>query len=174
MIKKSMTLASVMLLGLVFLAGPSFAQGSTGSSSEINPWQDCGIGAIIFPQYRVPAAISNIIWDLGTTAVSSKLSSPESCKGSRVTAALFINETYSQLANDTAAGHGDYLAAMAKLMGCNEAAYPQFVDQVRHGMARTLSEPGFATLTKTHKAEKYFYVVDDVVKTKLSGQCHAT
>ena len=47
-------------------------------SSQIsaNLFKECGLGAIIFgdDMNGVPAAISNITWDLGTTASSSKSS----------------------------------------------------------------------------------------------------
>lgn len=83
-----------------------------------NAWVDCGIGAMIFPSdnLEVAAAVSNIIWDLGTTAVTSALSSPESCSGlDNVEMAVFIQSTYASLESDLAKGEGDNLSALAEL-----------------------------------------------------------
>ena len=65
MIKK-ITLATTLMAAL--LSGNAMAQ------DDINPWKHCGIGAMIFDDNGAAAAISNIIWDLGTTALSTKIS----------------------------------------------------------------------------------------------------
>ena len=48
-----------------------------------NAYVQCGIGAAIFKNNKTAAIISNIIWDLGTTAISSQTSSPETCEGKK-------------------------------------------------------------------------------------------
>ncbi|WP_235956226.1 hypothetical protein [Grimontia sedimenti] len=51
---------------------------------------------MIFNDIPAAAGISNVIWDLGTTAVSSNISSQETCEGSRVKAAMFIQDNFDQ------------------------------------------------------------------------------
>lgn len=36
---------------------------SAFADDKLNPWRDCGIGAMIFPTVPAGAVISNIIWD---------------------------------------------------------------------------------------------------------------
>ncbi|MFT6992708.1 MAG: hypothetical protein ACJASL_004709, partial [Paraglaciecola sp.] len=56
------TVAAIAALSLT--STHSFAQ---DAEVKLNPWQDCGLGAMVFPDNGVAAAISNVIWDLGTT-----------------------------------------------------------------------------------------------------------
>lgn len=46
-------------------------------------YTDCGLGALIAPNNGAVAAVTNVTWDSGTTAVSSDASSAESCKGGK-------------------------------------------------------------------------------------------
>jgi hypothetical protein len=92
------------------------------ADAKLNPWQQCGIGAMIFPETPIGAAISNIIWDLGTTAVTSASASEDTCKGQRTATALFINETYKQLEDEIVQGEGAHLTAMMSMMSCDTSA----------------------------------------------------
>ncbi|MEL6488010.1 MAG: DUF3015 family protein [Pseudomonadota bacterium] len=118
----------------------STAQGQDTTMREApNPWLDCGIGAMIFPDdnLEVGAGISNIIWDLGTTAVTSAASSPDSCAGtSNVKMAIFIERTYSTLEAELAKGYGDNLAALASMAGAEDES--AFVEALRVEMASTV------------------------------------
>ncbi|MEM7741983.1 MAG: DUF3015 family protein, partial [Pseudomonadota bacterium] len=118
----------------------STAQGQDGTTRDtINPWLDCGIGAMIFPadNLEYAAVISNLIWDLGTTAVTSALSSPDTCNGtSNVEMAIFIERTYATLEAELAKGHGDNVTALAALAGADDDA--SFVAALRADMADIL------------------------------------
>ena len=151
------------------VATPAFAEGA--AKPKINPWTDCGIGAAIFSENGTAAAISNIIWDLGTTAVSSQISSENSCSGKRVQTAMLINSTYASLETELASGEGKYLVAMADTMGCAEAVRPALVAEVRGRMASQVARPGFAVMDKPAKAEALFNIVDEAVSEKFAGQC---
>lgn len=78
MFKKTLLIFCLSLVGV----------SSTANSQEINAWKHCGIGAMIFNDNETAAAISNVIWDLGTTALSSKISSQESCEGAAAQTAV--------------------------------------------------------------------------------------
>ncbi|MDF3124246.1 DUF3015 family protein [Rheinheimera sp. 1928-s] len=149
---------SAVLLSLV--TTPS-VQAQSGS---INPWKHCGIGAMIFDDNGTAAAISNIIWDLGTTAVSSNISSDSSCKGSRVAAAQFINDTIVTIEEETVTGRGDHLTAMLNMMGCEAEAHPAIIDQVRTDLDLDIEE-------KTAKAEAYYLQLDAKVSGEFAAQC---
>ena len=43
-------------------------------------YTECGLGAMIAPNNEAVAAVTNVTWDLGTTAISSDASSEENCK----------------------------------------------------------------------------------------------
>jgi len=105
-------------MGVAAVAAVSFAPMQQAQASEGNPWAECGIGAMVFDDNATAAAISNIIWDLGTTAVSSDASSAENCEGRKMNkaAAAFILDTHVALEEDMAKGQGQKLAALVDLI----------------------------------------------------------
>ncbi|NDV92616.1 DUF3015 domain-containing protein [Alteromonas sp. 345S023] len=130
MIKK-LTLAAL-------LTTTAFA-GNVSADDNINPWKHCGIGAAIFDDNGTAAAISNIIWDLGTTAVSSKVSSADSCEGKMATAAVFIQNNFNNVIEETSQGSGAHLTAMLDILEVNEAARADVVTAVRAEMALSVA-----------------------------------
>ncbi|MEM9839097.1 MAG: DUF3015 family protein [Pseudomonadota bacterium] len=130
------------------------ASAQTATRSEPNPWLDCGIGAMIFPSanLEVGAGISNIIWDLGTTAVTSAQSSPETCNGlDNVTSAMFIKRTYPTLETELAKGEGEHVTALAALSGADDVE--EFTASLRAQMASEVAKPTFAALSEDEKAQ---------------------
>lgn len=165
---------SVAAAGLALaLAAPSTAQTTRDAP---NPWLDCGLGAMIFPDdnLEVAAAVSNIIWDLGTTAVSSAASSPDSCSGlSNVKSAMFVKRTYAQLEVETAKGEGAYLTALSELMGCGADHQAAFIQQVRLDMADTFAQANFAGLSDDEKAQAFYFTVENTAETRFADHCVA-
>ncbi len=121
----------------------------------------------------VLAVISNITWDLGSTAVSSKLSSPESCERRQFAAAQFVNTNYAALEVETARGDGEKLASVTELMGCSASAHAAIAQDVRAATAEDMAKPGFSKLDHSQKAEKYFNNVNGLVYGKYSSECKA-
>lgn len=108
---------------LTLIAATLVAVSSTPAVSAdeyFNPWQRCGIGAAIFTDNGVAAAISNVIWDLGTTAVTSATSSRSTCMGKEPETAVYIQENYEQIERDLVVGEGAHVAAMFELMGVRD------------------------------------------------------
>lgn len=128
----------------------------TTSSVQANPWRDCGLGAAIFPDNGTAAAIINITWDMGTTAVSSKSSSEGTCYGKSASAARFINSTYSSLETETAVGHGAHLTAVLDIYGCNAAQQADATAAIRSEFAQTVQGEGFSAKSHTEKAEAFY------------------
>jgi hypothetical protein len=125
---------------------------NAADSKKINPWKHCGIGAMIFDENGAAAAISNIIWDLGTTAVSSNISSKDSCEGANVKTAMFIQATMSSLEQDIAIGEGDYANAMLQLRGCSSAKTAEIIKAVRQAYSNE-EEIGAESLFNTLESE---------------------
>lgn len=145
------------VLATAFISMPSQA------NSGINPWQECGIGAMVFPDNGVAAAISNIIWDLGTTAVSSNISSVGSCEGANVKTAQFIQQTFPVLEQEIAQGEGEYISAMLNVRGCEATAHQQIISTVRNDFANApIDNP-----------QAFYELVESNISTKFSSECAA-
>ncbi len=86
-------------------------------------YSDCGIGAMIFAgeneNERLLAMISNITFDLGTTAHLSNASSQENCTRNSHLVAAFIHQNIDQIESDLSRGTGDHLAAAISMLGCD-------------------------------------------------------
>ena len=150
-------LLSVAAIGALSV---SAASAQVDPNADINPWQDCGLGAMVFPENGTAAAISNIIWDLGTTAVSSNVSSKDSCKGARVQLAMYIQGTYAQLETEAVRGSGEYLDGMGAMARCDVADRPALNAAVREGLGEALAAEGYAAQSRAQKAEALFGVVE--------------
>ena len=77
-------------LTLAFAASLLLAQ-AAGAREFADIYTDCGLGALIAPRTPAVAAVTNVTFDLGTTAIISNVSSPETCQGGKALAAAFIN-----------------------------------------------------------------------------------
>lgn len=140
------------------------------AEEQLNPWVDCGIGAMIFKDVAAGAVISNVIWDLGTTAVSSNASSPETCESSRAKGAAMIQQGIDVLETETAQGQGEYVAAVLNTMGCESADHTAVVEAVRADFAKDASVAGYQDKSQTERAQAYYQNVE----SKVAAQCKAS
>lgn len=138
-----------------------------------NAFTQCGIGAAIFPDNGIGATISNVIWDLGTTALSSALSSPEQCAGAKGKTAMLVGTSYAALETDVAVGQGKYLTALADTMGCDQSARAALYNDIRVRFADVAVKPEFVDMTKEQKAAELYNVVDTTVSSKYAATCTA-
>lgn len=138
------------------LASPVSLAEEKATKSKLNPWTDCGIGAMIFQDVAPAAAISNVIWDLGTTAVTSAGLSEHTCEGANVKTAMFIQQSYNNIIEETAKGNGEHVTAMLDLLEVNQADRQEIMEHVRTDMAQVVSQPAYAKATTTEKAEMYY------------------
>ena len=139
-----------------------------------NPFSQCGIGAAIFPDNGTAATISNVIWDLGTTAITSGLSSKSTCSGSSGKVAMIINSSYANLETETAVGEGKYLTAMADAMSCSTDSRAALYAEVRARFEQEVTAPGYFDKSKTEKASTFYNIVDQTVTSKFAAQCSLT
>jgi len=140
--KKIKITLSIMAMGILF-SPQAQARDLEGIFKE------CGLGATIFPTTPVAAAVSNIIWDLGTTATSSDLSSPENCKGRHAKVAMLIGNSYDTLETEIAEGKGKYLNTLSTLSG-------KSTSEIRKNFADTMDSESYDKMTKLQKAQKLF------------------
>ncbi len=136
-----------------------------------NPYRDCGIGGALFSNPGWAAVTSNVIWDLGLTALTSATSSPQTCNGKQAQVAQFIADTYVSVVEETAQGAGEHLTAMLELYECPAASHGQIVAAFRGDVGASVAQPEFASLTAIEKAEQYYLIVNRHVESDFAQSC---
>jgi hypothetical protein len=150
-----MKLSKIFAAVVAVASASSFAADKTPGSGP-NPYSDCGIGAAIFSSSPVAAASSNVIWDLGSTALTSATASPETCSANKVAAATFILESYDNLTEDTARGEGEHLTALMNIMEVPAQQQASVIAKLRANMAAQLAQPGYVSADKVAKSTMFF------------------
>lgn len=150
------------------VSAPLLAQ-SKAPGAGPNPFVDCGIGAALFPNTNWAAVTSNVIWDLGTTAVTSATMSPETCSGKNRTAALFINDTYESLAEETARGEGLHLTTLLNILECDSARHQAAIGQARVSLSEQVGTEGYENQSHIEKAAGLFNAMDTAVNTSCQA-----
>lgn len=160
------TLCLLCLLTLLPLAAVADEQEEQQQNKEPgsgpNPYSECGIGAAIFPTVPWAAATSNVIWDVGVTAVISATASPETCSAKRVETAKLILETLPSLEEDIAVGSGDYLAALNETMDCDLSAQADLAARLRLSYADVVRREDYAERSRIERATDLYSSVRDV------------
>jgi hypothetical protein len=144
----------IFVLGVLVLA--AYAQPALAREFA-DIYSDCGIGAIIAPRNGGVAAVTNVTWDCGTTAISSNVTTPGSCQGGQERAAAFIHESYASLEKDIASGSGDHLNTLLTLAGHD--ADQEFAAALRQGFASVVATPGFSEKSRFEKAQALYELV---------------
>lgn len=150
-------LASCIVASATVNAEESKSMKPVGSGP--NPFSDCGIGAAIFPKHKVGAVISNVIWDVGTTALTSATASPETCNGKSVETAQFILESYDNLIEETAQGSGEHLTALMDILSIEEAQRDNTVAQLRNKLSHLVSSNDYTSDDKVSKASSFYSAI---------------
>ncbi|GAC1373423.1 MAG: hypothetical protein NVS3B3_00870 [Aquirhabdus sp.] len=152
MLKK--TLAVGIMAAALSVAAPAQAR-SQFSLEHI--YTQCGLGGIIFGRINnVLAIISNVTFDLGTTAVLSGTLSPQACGGQIVARAVFIKENFPSLEQDLASGRGDHLTALNGLMACPTASRNLRKDYANYTLSTSYKEGNTSA-----NSEELFRIVND-------------
>lgn len=132
----------------------------TSSASDLNPWTECGIGAMIFDETPAAAVISNVIWDLGTTAVTSAGTSENTCEGKSAQTASFIFETYTNIEEETIKGDGQHLHAMLNIMGCEASSHNEIINSVRTSFSDKIQDTSYQGKSSLEKAQDFHNIVE--------------
>lgn len=139
-------------LSMVVLAASVLFAPQVQAREFADIYTECGLGAIIAPNNDAVAAITNVTWDLGTTAVSTNISSPESCNGGKAKTAAFIGKSYDDLELDIASGEGKYLDTLATMIT------KDMVD-IRAEFSELVASNEYAKMSKVEKVEKLYNIV---------------
>ena len=152
MFKKFKTLAMVAFT-LAAFSQPAMAR----EFADI--YEECGLGALIAPHNPAVAAVTNVTWDSGTTAITSNISSPSTCQGGQEKTAAFINDSYEFLENDLASGNGTYLDTLMVLAGVDAQSRQQFSKTLRADFAELVSRTDYSSLNRFEKAGALYNLV---------------
>ncbi len=142
---------------MVLLVGATLSAASYAGDREFaDIYTDCGLGALIAPNNSAVAAVTNVTWDLGTTAILSNLSSEESCEGGKDRSAAFIFDAYPSIESDIAIGDGEHLSALLEIAGVDEAQKPELKASLREELAELAAADDYSSQTRYQKAESLF------------------
>ena len=162
MIRMLKTLLPILVVMLVL---PQF--GMAREFGEI--YTDCGLGGLIGSAIgskedtlaNIAAVVTNITFDLGTTAISSNTTSPGTCARGKEKTAAFIYESYESLETDLASGDGVYLDALVALAGNEEQTRERFVAAVRSGFAKLVAMPEYPEQDRFTRSEALYNLVNE-------------
>mgnify|MGYP001586532049 CR=1 FL=1 len=145
-------------VGIIFMAA-AFSVVLTQAAMArdfIGIYKECGLGGMIAPRDPIIAVITNVIWDFGTTAVSSNVISPDTCSGVQQKAAAFIHDTYASLETDMASGYGAHLDTLMTLVGYESDAKQYLVKALRADFAKQVAAPGYTAKNRFERAEALY------------------
>lgn len=122
-------------------------------------YEECGLGGMIAPTSPGAAAVTNVTWDSGTTAISSNISCPGTCAGGKERVAAFLYESYESLEKDLASGSGAHLDALMALLGYDAKAEAGFVEVLRNDFAKVVADPTYTDRSRFEKAEALYSLI---------------
>lgn len=161
MIKLVCTLS---LFALLLIPNTSFASGK-------NAWTQCGIGGMIFSKTGWAAALSNVVWDLGTTATTSSSSTPSQCSGSGASVGVLIYENYANVEEETAVGQGEHLNAMLNLLECDSSIQAELIEDVRTDFLKDVKDSSYSKKSTLEKTEVLYNNVMNKAGKKYAKYC---
>lgn len=142
--RHSTKLAAVLCLGGLATAAQARDLGAV--------YIECGLGGLIAQQTPALAVTTNITWDLGTTAISSEASSPESCKGGAAQTAMLILESYETIEQQLAAGQGEHLSALFTLAGVAAEDQADLIAALRVAFAEQVAREDYTSRSRFDNA----------------------
>jgi len=151
---KVMRVSALALLGAV-----AFAQSAMAGREFADIYTECGLGALIAPRNEAVAAVTNVTWDLGTTAISSNISSPGTCAGGKAKTAAFIYDSYESLETDLASGYGTHLDALMTLVGYESQAQQDLTKAVRADFTKMVADPSYSEQSRFEQAQSLYDVL---------------
>ncbi|MDX1764119.1 MAG: DUF3015 family protein [bacterium] len=161
-----MTSRTTRLLLIAVLSSLIFAQpGMAREFADI--YTDCGLGALIAPRNDAVAAVTNVTWDLGTTAISSNASCPDSCQGGQQRSAAFIHQSYPSLEKDLARGSGKYLDTLFALSGAAPEDQPALAEALRSEFTNAVADASYTEQTRFEQAQVLYNLLYKLVETEF-------
>lgn len=121
-------------------------------------YTECGLGAMIAPNNAAVAAVTNVTWDLGTTAISSNATSEDTCAGGSAKSAALIYKSYPELERDIANGEGEHLAALLTIAGAE--SHEATIAKLRPEFAALVAADGYADSSRAEKAAALYELLN--------------
>lgn len=141
---------------------------ATSASAETKDfgqiYTECGLGGIFGSAAndretsKIIAVVTNVTWDLGTTASTSAYSSDNTCANNKVRVANFINQSFEKLEKELAQGEGKYLDALAALALEGKGSNVEYALNLRSEFAAVVAEEGYSKLSRFEKVEKLYSI----------------
>lgn len=153
----------VLLVMGMMIASVSMTYAEEAESKEglQQIFEECGIGALLFPEWAIGASVSNFIWDYGTTATTSGLTTPDSCKGGKAKLAFYIYQSYDSIEKDLAKGDGKYLD-MLVVLSEKTGEKERFVQDLREKLRETIESNCYSCKDRFEKAKLMYTVIQDL------------
>ena len=131
----------VRITAVLLSTGALLLTGAANAREFADIYTDCGLGAMIAPNNDAVAAVTNVTWDLGTTAISSN---------------AFIFDAYPSIEKDLAVGSGEHLTALLSIAGVEEAQRGELSAQLRADFAELVAVESYSEQTRFEKAENLY------------------
>src|SRR3989338_5096241 len=125
-------------------------------------YEECGIGGLLFPRWAAGASVSNFIWDYGSTASTSGLTTPDACKGGQAKLAAYIYKSYDSIEKDLAKGDGKYLDMLVILSEKTTEEKDMFIQDMRTKFREVVERDDYSSLSRLEKAKLVFAMVNDL------------
>ena len=125
-------------------------------------YEECGIGALLFPRWPIGASVSNFTWDYGSTASTSGLTTPDACKGGQAELAAYIYKSYDSIEKDLAKGDGKYLDMLAMLSEKTAEEKEMFIEDVRAKFREAVERADYSSLSRLEKAKLIFSIIQNL------------
>lgn len=151
----------IVLLFMGMMIAPAFIDDAVGMDFQ-QIYEECGIGGMLFPSWPTGASVSNFVWDYGSTASTSGLTSPDTCKGGQARLAAYIYKSYDSIENDLAKGDGKYLEMLALLSETTPEEKELFVQDLREKFREVVENYDYSSLDRLEKAKLIFEIIQDL------------
>ena len=125
-------------------------------------YEECGIGGLLFPRWAAGASVSNFIWDYGSTASTSGLTTPDACKGGQAKLAAYIYKSYDSIEKDLAKGDGKYLDMLVILSEKTPEAKEIFVQDLRSRFREAVEGKDYSSLDRLERSKMVFAMIQDL------------
>ncbi len=159
---KVMRMSALVLMGAVVFTQPAMAR----EFADI--YTECGLGALIAPRNEAVAAVTNVTWDLGTTAISSNISSPGTCAGGQAKTVTFIYDSYKSLETDLASGYGTHLDTLMTLVGYESQAQQDLTKAVRADFTKMVTDPSYTDQSRFEQAQALYKLLYKHIESDLA------
>lgn len=133
-------------------------------------YTECGLGGMIAPQTEGAAAVTNVTWDLGTTAITSHSTTPGTCMGGEARTAQILYDTHQLVERDIARGSGDHLQAVLESTPSPKSSYDELTERLQSDLEDAMTQDDW---TEQDRFDRAAYLHDRLYDHVASIQSDA-